>query len=141
LRAAGLPYRRELVYLLDDSATSLSPLAQAILKPPKAPTAIITGEDNIAARLIVEIEALGCRVPDDLSVVGFDDSWFSGLCRIPLTTMRLPQESMSEALVNLVVQRIRLPIEDRAARAGRVTFAGELVVRQSCGPPPNRQSP
>jgi len=44
---------------------------------------------------------------------------------------------MSEALVNLVVERIGLRIEERVARVGRVDFTGELVVRQSSGPPPN----
>lgn len=136
LQRLDIPYRREWVYLLDDSPVSLGPLARAIVSHSKPVTALITGDDKTAARLIIELDQMGRRVPEDISVVGFDDSWFSGLCRIPLTTMRLPQEAMGGALVELVVERIALPVEERAAHAQRVDFTGTLAVRCSSAPPP-----
>lgn len=137
LQLAQIRYRRDYVYILEDTQADLAPLARQILAKPDRPSAMVAIDDNMAARLVIELESLGARVPQDISVVGFDDSWFSTLCRIPLTTMRLPQKAMGQALVDLLLERIAMPVQERAQRAQRVDFTGELIIRNSSAPPPN----
>jgi len=133
------PRRADDIFVLDNPDADLAPLAQKILERAAPPTAVIAIDDNMAARLIMAFEALGCRVPRDISITGFDDSWFAGLCRVPLTTMRLPKEAMGEALVRLVIDRLNLPAGERAAAARRRDFAGQLITRESAAPPAQRE--
>lgn len=128
---AGIPECPEYVFVQEDPEGSLLPLAKQMLALRRPPTALITIDDNMAAHLVMTFEALGVRVPEDISVTGFDDSWFAELCRVPLTTMRLPKDAMGETLVRLVLDRVALPLQDRAGAARRIDLAGELVVRAS----------
>lgn len=139
LRDHRLTYRPDYVYIADASRTGMAALTGRILAHPAPPTAILTVDDDMAAQLLVELESHGRRVPGDISVTGFDDSWFSPLCRVPLTTMRLPQAEMAAALVDLVMARTRIAPADRSRHARRVDFTGELVVRQSTAPPPSAE--
>lgn len=129
------PRRGEDIFVLDNPDAPLGPLARRILERASPPTAVVAMDDNMAARLITEFESLGRRVPQDISVTGFDDSWFAELCRVPLTTMRLPKEAMGEALVRLVIERLNLPGEQRVSAAQRLDFAGTLVRRGSTAGP------
>ena len=79
---------------------------------------------------IAAIEAatgLGLRVPDDLSVVGFDNIPESALCTPPLTTVNQPIRQMGERSIQLLLQLIR---GDRI-ESTHITLATDLVVRQS----------
>jgi len=137
---ARIPERPEYVFVQEDPEGPLMPLAEHILSLSRPPTALVTIDDNMAARLVMAFEALGARVPQDISITGFDDSWFAELCRVPLTTMRLPKDAMGETLVQLALDRISLPLQDRAGSARRIDLAGELVVRASTAPVSSRKA-
>jgi LacI family transcriptional regulator len=76
-------------------------------------------------------EDLGKRVPGDVSVVGYDDLWFSADVEPPLTTVRLPLEDMGAKAMTMVLG----PAE---SRPHRLVVPAELVVRASTGPRPGR---
>ncbi len=95
------------------------------------PTAVCCTNDVVAIALIDALEADGRAVPDDVSVVGFDDIPLAAHRRIALTTVRQPAERMGQLAAEMLLTAIA---EGRHA-AGRVEVETELVVRGSTGPP------
>ncbi|CAN5833900.1 LacI family DNA-binding transcriptional regulator [soil metagenome] len=100
------------------------------------PTAILT-YDVYAAPLIAALRERNLSVPQDISIVGYDDDAHGRSCPISLTTFRQDFEAMAGESVRLIKDRIRNP--DRPSRVIKVE--GELIVRESSGAPnPNRLS-
>jgi LacI family repressor for deo operon, udp, cdd, tsx, nupC, and nupG len=95
-------------------------------------TAIICGSDLMALGAVKAARRLGLRVPDDISVVGFDDSTFMPLVEPAITTIRQPVEAMAKAAASMLVAQMT----GRERRSGEVMFEPELVVRASTGPVP-----
>lgn len=102
----------------------------ALLRLPTPPTAIFTTNDAMAFRVLEAARDLGVRVPDDLSVVGFDDYTFAAMTSPPLTTIRHPLVEIGETAARLLIDRI----EGRPWEDGAHLFAPELVVRGSTAP-------
>jgi DNA-binding LacI/PurR family transcriptional regulator len=73
----------------------------------------------------------GLGVPEDVSVVGYDDSALMSCTDPPLTTVRQPIEAMGRAAVKLLVSQI----DGTVAPSERLLFEPELVVRASAAPP------
>jgi LacI family transcriptional regulator len=92
-----------------------------------APTALFVSNDIGAIALIEACEQVGLRIPDDVSVVGFDDIALAGLRRISLTTIAQPLDAQAERAVGLLLERIANP--DLAPR--HENAAVELRVRGS----------
>ena len=104
----------------------------AILRGPEAATGIFAANDFAAIDLLDVADSLGIRVPDDLSIVGFDDVDMARLRRINLTTV----SQSREALVRLGVEALFGRIEGRISGDPHVTLASvSLKVRGSSGPP------
>lgn len=76
------------------------------LFPEEMPTAFVCNCDTIASWVIRELEREGYRVPEDVSVVGFDDFLYPGLCNIPLTTYAVNMTKMAETCVKLLVKKM-----------------------------------
>ncbi|TWJ22896.1 LacI family transcriptional regulator [Micromonospora endolithica] len=93
-------------------------------------TGIICASDVLALGAIRAVRRLGLAVPEDVSVVGFDDSAFMTCTDPPLTTVRQPIETMGQAAVDLLVTQI----EGAGVLADELLFEPELVVRGSTGP-------
>ena len=94
------------------------------------PTAVFLGNDEMALGAYQAIRAAGLKVPDDISVVGFDDTPMSARVWPPMTTVRLPIRSMGSGAAELLI----------AAGNGdfaksRMTFSPEIIVRESTAPP------
>lgn len=96
------------------------------------PTAIIAGGDFQALGILNAARKLGLRVPDDLSLVGYDDQPISTSSSPRLTTMHQPLRELGIAAARLA---LRLD-GDQRARAARVDLATTLVLRDSTAPPP-----
>ena len=79
---------------------------QKFLFPEEMPTAFVCNCDSIASWVIRELEKEGFRVPEDVSVVGFDDFLYPGLCNIPLTTYAVNMTKMAETGVRLLVKKM-----------------------------------
>ncbi|QGN45652.1 LacI family DNA-binding transcriptional regulator [Micromonospora sp. WMMD558] len=95
-------------------------------------TGVICASDVLALGTVRAVRRLGCAVPGDVSVVGFDDSAFMTCTDPPLTTVRQPIEMMGQAAVDLLVTQI----EGGGVLADELLFEPELVVRGSTAPVP-----
>jgi DNA-binding LacI/PurR family transcriptional regulator len=95
-------------------------------------TGILCASDVLALGAVRAVRRLGKRVPQDVSVVGFDDSAFMTCTDPPLTTVRQPIEAMGQAVVDLLVQQI----QGVGVTADELLFEPELVVRGSTAPAP-----
>ena len=96
------------------------------------PTAVFAGSDMQALGIMRAANELGLRVPDDLSVVGYDDIPFASWLWPPLTTVRQPLREMAGTAARLVLDLAKGIRPDNL----RVDLATELVVRQSTARPP-----
>lgn len=103
-----------------------------LLDLPNRPTAIISGSDEQAYGVYLAARERGLRIPEDLSVVGFNDVDLCQWVTPNLTTVRQPLEGMAVEATRLLVALSRG--ETIANR--RVQLASELVVRDSTGPAP-----
>jgi DNA-binding LacI/PurR family transcriptional regulator len=95
-------------------------------------TAIVCASDVLALGAIRAVRRLGRRVPEDVSVVGFDDSAFMNCTDPPLTTVRQPIEAMGQAAVDLLVSQMT----GVGVLTDELLFEPELVVRGSTAPAP-----
>ena len=93
-------------------------------------TAIICGSDLMALGVVREAHSRGLRVPEDLSVIGFDDSPLMAFTDPPLTTVRQPVQAMCEAAVSGLVRAM----DGNTPDGTELVFRPDLIIRQSTGP-------
>jgi LacI family transcriptional regulator len=105
--------------------------AAHLLDLPDPPTAIFAFNDNIAIGAIQTARARGLRVPDDLSIVGFDDVEHATIVTPALTTVRQPLAEMGRTAVSLLGRLL----EQQRFETLHVELATRLVVRDSTAPP------
>ena len=98
------------------------------------PTAVIAANDLIAIGLMQAAAASGLRVPEDLSVVGYDDVQLVDLLNPPLTTVRVPQYQMGREAGSLVLALTELGGASSLANP-HVHLSPKLVVRRTTAPP------
>ncbi|MFD1541264.1 LacI family DNA-binding transcriptional regulator [Nonomuraea guangzhouensis] len=96
-------------------------------------TAVFAANDDMAIGVIRALMEAGRRVPDDVSVAGFDDIPVAAYVTPPLTTVRQPFDAVATAGLQLLVHAIEQPHEDLPPAADHPV---ELVVRASTAPPP-----
>jgi DNA-binding LacI/PurR family transcriptional regulator len=94
------------------------------------PTAVFCDDDVIAAGMYLAARERGLRIPDDLSVVGFDDMDFARVLGPPLTTVALDAELLGATSFELLEKRM----SGKRTRK-RIVLPAELLVRGSTGPP------
>jgi len=97
-------------------------------------TAVVAFNDEIAAGLLNRFADRGIRVPDDVSVVGHDDTALAEMVTPRLTTVRIPAAAAGAAGAQMLIERVAS--DDGRGRS--VELTSELVVRASTGPPPAR---
>jgi LacI family xylobiose transport system transcriptional regulator len=133
LETAGLPVDPAMLKVGDFHHETGYRAGLELLRSPNRPTAVFAGNDLQALGLYEAARELGLRIPEDLSVVGFDDLPIARLVGPPLTTVRQPLMEMAETAAKLV---LNLGREDGTSGATRVELATSLVVRNSTAPPP-----
>ena len=94
----------------------------------KLPTALFCTNDVIAYGCIKALREKGYQIPDDVSVVGFDDLPLSSVMDPPLTTIQVPKKQMGEIAIARITQRIA---SGGGLPSVKVQVGGELVVRES----------
>jgi LacI family transcriptional regulator len=103
----------------------------ALLDLPVAPTAIFAASDEIAVGLMEAARERGVRIPEDLSVVGFDDTQLARMSSPPLTTVRQPLAEMGGVAVRTALRLI----DGGSTDSHHVELATELILRESTAPP------
>ena len=96
---------------------------------PEPPSAVISGADPFAYGAIFESRDLGVRIPDDVSVTGFDDMWLASQITPSLTSVQTPRREIGITVAKHLLAKLSgQPIADPKPIATR------LVVRDSTGP-------
>jgi DNA-binding LacI/PurR family transcriptional regulator len=117
-----------------DSTPNLGyPFAKKLLTRTQAFTALFAYNDISAIGSIYAFREAGLRVPDDVSVVGFDDIQSAGYMNPPLTTVRQPLQKMGEIAARILLDRI----EGRTKYISEFTIEPELILRKSTSRPRN----
>lgn len=128
----GLPARPDWIIRGDFSLESGHEAARRILAMEERPSAVFCSADMVAFGLIAGLTAAGLRVPQDISVVGYDDIEMSQSYVPALTTIRQDRRLLGQrAAAGLLAQ-----MHPGAGTARDVLIPVELVIRDSTGPPP-----
>ena len=90
-------------------------------------SAIVCYNDNLAIKLLQFCKEHGISVPDDISVVGIDDSKMSSICDVPLTTVRHPHSVLGECAAETLLKLVRT----HTTQPMDTFFPPELIIRQS----------
>jgi LacI family transcriptional regulator len=130
----GLAYRDEYVAYGDFYFESGRAATARLLALPEPPTAIFAAADLTALGAIRAATEAGLSVPDDLSVVGFDDIQIASHVNPPLTTVRQDKAGLGTAAADALIALI----EGGTDRTGLVTLPVELVARGSTAAPARR---
>jgi LacI family transcriptional regulator, xylobiose transport system transcriptional regulator len=132
MHEAAIPVREELIMPGIFSFESGVASGTALLAMPKPPTAIFAISDLLALGAYEAARRSGVRIPDELSVIGFDDLQISAWVGPPLTTIHNPLTEMAEEATRLVI-RLR---DESPYETIRLDVATTLVVRESTAPVP-----
>lgn len=122
----GIPLRED--WQLDDRRVSSGSIQEELmLMPEEMPTAFFCNCDLTAGKLIQKLRQGGYRVPEDISVVGFDNYIYPGICDVGITTYEVDQAEMASRAVNILVKRM----ENETGRHRTHMVEGRIVVKES----------
>ncbi len=91
------------------------------------PEAFVCNCDEAAYTFVGQLKEKGYKVPEDVSVVGFDDFIYARLCDPMLTTFKIDLDMMSEEAANAMIKKI----QNHDYRIGRKVISGEIIIRDS----------
>lgn len=129
LKERGLPFRREwLIGLSDYTVKDGLEGAQALIRLKQRPTALLGMNDMVSAGLLQGLLAAGLRVPEDISLLGFDDTFVTGITTPKLTSVGYDYQSFGAALVQTALE----PDQPWPSERRIPVFITE---RDSCAPP------
>ncbi|CBL90915.1 GntR family transcriptional regulator [Leuconostoc gasicomitatum] len=121
-----LPYCTPIMYKSDEVNDALRAISELLAKKPEQrPTAIIAYNDQLAIRTIDLIHDVGLKVPEDISVIGFDDFQLSQYLSPRLTTMTHAKEDMGKDAAQLLLQKIK------HHKTNSVVYSSKLIERES----------
>ena len=95
--------------------------------PQDMPTAFVCNCDEAGYKLVTQLKSAGYNVPDDISVVGYDNHIYSTICTPRLTTIDVNSRAMSAEAVDIILHKIR----DGNYKRGRTLVTGKLIRRES----------
>lgn len=132
MNKAGLPVKRDYIVTLSPSMDgSYADMKEYLSHKPKLPTAFFADNDMIALGAMKAMIEYGIRIPEDVSVIGFDDLTFSSISFPPLTTVRVPKHEMGR----LAVRRLRDMIQDNNDLKVKIQICTQFIERNSvCEP-------
>jgi DNA-binding LacI/PurR family transcriptional regulator len=129
LDESDVPFRPELVVHGDGKAEGGVEAMRVLLSQLDRPTAAFCFNDMTALGAMSALHEAGFRVPDDVSLVGFDDLFVAQYMDPPLTTVRQPKHDMGRQAMRTLLDLLAGENPDQNCRV-----PGELIVRRSTGP-------
>jgi DNA-binding LacI/PurR family transcriptional regulator len=140
IREHGLRVRRGYDLHAQNSAQAGATAFEVLMAMPEPPTAVVAATDFLAIGALNAAYRAGLRVPDDVSVTGFDDLAISSFTVPPLTTVRMPTAQMATAAVAAAIALVgQSPTDGETPTA--LLLMPELVIRESCAAPRDRLAP
>lgn len=130
LAAADIPFRPELVLHGDGTPAGGEAAIEQLLSLGRKFTAVFCYDDMTALGVLRALRTRGLRIPQDVSVVGFDDLLIASYTEPALTTIRQPKEHMGRLATQIV-----LNVLEGIDGESNIKVPGELVVRQSTAAP------
>jgi LacI family transcriptional regulator len=134
LRTHHLPVDSCLVYEGTFSQPDGYVGAIALLELDHPPTAIFASNDMMAMGAMDAVRSHGLRIPDDISIIGFDDIPQAELVRPALTTIRQPLEKMGRVATQMLLDMLKYP----ELKTNRIELPTELIIRSSTSSPKDR---
>lgn len=110
MRLLGLKTNPAFTYEIDPFLnTAYKQMFTALEQSPDLPTAFIADNDILALGAMQALKRRGIRIPDDVSLIGFDDSHMNNMADPPLTTIRVPKQTMGSTAVRHLHHMITVP--------------------------------
>ncbi|WP_087023475.1 DNA-binding transcriptional regulator CytR [Thaumasiovibrio subtropicus] len=131
LRRSGVPLNPAYTVQSEFSFAAGARAVTTLLSLPEPPTAIFCHNDVIAIGAMQQAKRLGVRVPQELSIVGFDDIQFAEYCDPPLTTVSQPRYEIGRQAMMMLLDLLR----GSDVQAGSRLLDAKLVIRESAAPP------
>lgn len=130
----GLRIDQEHSLLFSGSMAALAKEWEKVLKRPHPPTAIVCANDNHAIAVVMAARKVGLRIPEDISVTGFDNIEAAERLQPALTTVRVPTAEMGACAANLLLNLTQTPSDAQLWSQCEIRFRTSLIVRASTGP-------
>jgi LacI family repressor for deo operon, udp, cdd, tsx, nupC, and nupG len=130
LGVAGLPFDPALVIPGDYTIESGVRAGQELVARTSRPTAVFCTSDEMAIGMMRTLLSAGLRVPDDISVAGFDDIEFAAVAEPSLTTIHQPRRELGQAAASALIDLLQ-----GRASPKRIRLETDLVIRDSVAPP------
>ncbi len=128
LQKAAMPLKKEYIVTLGATMEgACADMLEYLSKHPKLPTAFFADNDMIALGAMKAMSEYGLKIPEDISVVGFDDLTFSSISSPPLTTLRVSKREIGK----LAVRRLRDIIQDNDPVKLKMQVCTEFIERDS----------
>lgn len=107
--------------------TSEGEIYKSFALPKELPTAFVCNCDESAFRLVNQLRSLGLRIPEDISIAGYDNHIYSTMCQPHLTTIDVDSRQMAHEAVEIILHKIR----DGSYKRSRTLVTGKLICRDS----------
>ena len=132
LQEAGILYDPDNIIWFHTEDRAMKPFAslQELVRQEKEFDAVVCYNDQIAVEIVKALEECHIKVPEQVSVTGYDNSFIAENSRIKLTTIAHPQDKLGEMAAKLLLELIQNP--NASLQESRIFIDPELIVRDSC---------
>ena len=130
LKKANIPFRESLVRYADFDPSSGYEAMQSLLDAGEKFSAVFVASDNVAMGAKSALQKANLAVPEDISMLGFDNIPWAAYASPPLTTIKVPAQKMASEACSLLLDLIK----GEKPEQQDVVLDAELIVRQSCQP-------
>lgn len=131
LAECGLPYDPDNIiwFHTEDRKTKPYSAIESLIKSKKKIDGIVCYNDQIAYGIYEKLSELGISIPEDISITGFDDSYYATSCPVKLTSVSHPKELLGEMAAKTLLEMLENP--DKTGSLVKV-IEPELIIRDSC---------
>jgi GntR family transcriptional regulator of arabinose operon len=131
LFAASMPYTPwQTLWYTNEDELEVFKCGERVMKRLEGCTAVVCYNDRLAVHLIDALTTAGIRVPEDISVIGIDNTDLASLCKVPLTTISHPKANLGRRIAKNMLKRIKTPDFDPTCLIKPRLIERESVLRK-----------
>ncbi len=128
LKAAGVPPPPEWIIDVSEQQADVEAAIKQVYSGPESPTALLCHNDKVAIAAITALNKIGFRVPEDVSIIGYDDVPLAATMDPAITTVRQPRQLIGRECVRILSEYRRTAV---ISKGSQQTLPSALVVRSS----------